>query len=68
MFPDSCQLTDFVAEDILVTHGPPCGILDNVGRGIHAGCPELLKRVTRISGDTAGWAGWLLRPRILEFI
>lgn len=35
--------------DILVTHGPPSGILDNVGRGIHAGCPELLKRVQRVT-------------------
>ena len=31
--------------DILVTHGPPQGILDTVGRGHHAGCPQLLKRV-----------------------
>eukprot|EP00931_Biecheleriopsis_adriatica_P106226 TRINITY_DN80712_c0_g1_i1.p1 TRINITY_DN80712_c0_g1~~TRINITY_DN80712_c0_g1_i1.p1 ORF type:complete len:218 (+),score=33.47 TRINITY_DN80712_c0_g1_i1:31-684(+) len=31
--------------DILITHGPPHGILDCVGRGQHAGCPELMKRV-----------------------
>ena len=31
--------------DILVTHGPPLGILDTVGRDQHAGCPQLLKRV-----------------------
>ena len=46
------------AEDILVTHGPPSGILDNVGRGIHAGCPELLKRVTR--RGVAARHPWLL--------
>ena len=34
---------------ILVTHGPPLGILDNVGRGQHAGCPALLKRVPRLT-------------------
>ncbi|CAJ1447199.1 unnamed protein product [Effrenium voratum] len=33
--------------DILITHGPPAKVLDCVGRGIHAGCPELLKRVER---------------------
>ena len=36
-------------KDILVTHGPPLGILDNVGRGQHAGCPALLKRVPRLT-------------------
>ena len=38
-------------KDILVTHGPPLGILDNVGRGQHAGCPALLKRVPRLTGE-----------------
>ena len=31
--------------DILLTHGPPEGILDSVGHGQHAGCPQLLHRV-----------------------
>ena len=33
--------------DILVTHGPPLGILDTVGDH-HAGCPQLLKRVQMV--------------------
>ncbi|CAK8990816.1 unnamed protein product [Durusdinium trenchii] len=35
--------------DVLVTHGPPYGILDTVKRDIHAGCPELLKRVQQVA-------------------
>lgn len=31
--------------DVLITHGPPHGILDSVGNGIHAGCTELRQRV-----------------------
>eukprot|EP00927_Polykrikos_kofoidii_P040142 TRINITY_DN34363_c0_g1_i2.p1 TRINITY_DN34363_c0_g1~~TRINITY_DN34363_c0_g1_i2.p1 ORF type:complete len:180 (-),score=29.34 TRINITY_DN34363_c0_g1_i2:181-720(-) len=31
--------------DILITHGPPEGILDVVGRGHHAGCVALRQRV-----------------------
>mmetsp|Transcript_16348 Transcript_16348/g.42125 ORF Transcript_16348/g.42125 Transcript_16348/m.42125 type:complete len:213 (-) Transcript_16348:188-826(-) len=31
--------------DILVTHGPPQGILDNVRRDVHAGCVALMDRV-----------------------
>lgn len=31
--------------DILVTHGPPHGILDNTYGGMRAGCEELYKRV-----------------------
>jgi Icc-related predicted phosphoesterase len=35
--------------DILVTHGPPYGILDgSPGTPRHAGCPQLLEAVTRI--------------------
>jgi Icc-related predicted phosphoesterase len=35
--------------DILITHGPPYGILDQpFGRGEHAGCELLLKRVTEV--------------------
>ena len=33
---------------ILVTHGPPYGILDKTHRGEHLGCPELLNRVKEI--------------------
>lgn len=31
--------------DILVTHGPPRGILDETHTGIHAGCDDLRERV-----------------------
>lgn len=34
--------------DVLVTHGPPHGILDRTPRGEHAGCEELLIAVKRI--------------------
>lgn len=38
--------------DILITHGPPFGVLDLAPRGIfpdeHTGCEELIKVVTRI--------------------
>jgi Icc-related predicted phosphoesterase len=35
--------------DILVTHGPPYGILDrSPGTPHHAGCPQLLEAVTRL--------------------
>lgn len=32
--------------DILVTHGPPRGILDRTFRGEHVGCDDLLREVT----------------------
>lgn len=35
--------------DILITHGPPFGILDRTAAGHHVGCPELLKAVQRKS-------------------
>lgn len=31
--------------DVLVTHGPPFGVLDRTEFGIHVGCPELCQRV-----------------------
>ncbi len=34
--------------DILITHGPPYGILDTNVDGIHCGCEELLKAVKRV--------------------
>jgi Icc-related predicted phosphoesterase len=39
--------------DILITHGPPHGILDEVGRGYfdiieHVGCEELMKAITNL--------------------
>lgn len=34
--------------DILITHGPPHGILDKTNSGIYAGCPELLKKVNAV--------------------
>ena len=36
-----------VNTDVLITHGPPYGILDTVPYG-HVGCEELLKRVKKI--------------------
>lgn len=39
--------------DVLVTHGPPYGIMDQVqrpdGNLVHTGCPSLLDRVRKIS-------------------
>lgn len=34
--------------DILITHGPPFGILDKTDKGMHVGCEELRKRVDLI--------------------
>ncbi|GGC59985.1 hypothetical protein GCM10011387_12020 [Pedobacter quisquiliarum] len=34
--------------DVLVTHGPPMGILDQVGLNDNAGCADLLRHVKRI--------------------
>jgi predicted phosphohydrolase len=34
--------------DILVTHGPPFGILDKVENGPHVGCEELLKKIESV--------------------
>jgi Icc-related predicted phosphoesterase len=34
--------------DILITHGPPFGILDNVLTGQHAGCRDLLNRINEV--------------------
>ncbi len=34
--------------DILITHGPPHGILDDTVRGDHVGCEALRKRVDKI--------------------
>jgi Icc-related predicted phosphoesterase len=36
---------------VLITHGPPQGILDKTVRGPRAGCPFLLARVTEIQPD-----------------
>jgi Icc-related predicted phosphoesterase len=34
--------------DILITHGPPFGILDQTQSGLHVGCESLLKKVKSI--------------------
>lgn len=34
--------------DILVTHGPPFGILDEVPDGLRVGCRDLLDRVVEV--------------------
>lgn len=41
--------------DILITHGPPAGILDRTFRGDEVGCADLLARV------------WQVRPRLHVF-
>lgn len=35
--------------DILITHGPPYGILDKTAQGDHAGCEELMDAIKRVS-------------------
>lgn len=35
--------------DVLITHGPPHGILDQVQEGEHVGCEALLERVTAVA-------------------
>ena len=35
--------------DVIVTHGPPFGILDTTEFGVHVGCPELCLRVHHIA-------------------
>lgn len=37
--------------DILVTHGPPMGILDRTDRGEHVGCEDLREIVARMSAS-----------------
>jgi predicted phosphohydrolase len=44
-----------VGVDVLITHGPPEGILDRTNRGDLAGCRDLLKRV------------WEVKPRLHVF-
>jgi len=34
--------------DILVTHGPPEGVLDMTARGVHAGCPRLMRKIREV--------------------
>jgi Icc-related predicted phosphoesterase len=34
--------------DVLITHGPPYGILDQVGNQLHVGCKDLVKKVEEI--------------------
>jgi predicted phosphodiesterase len=34
--------------DVLITHGPPMGILDYVPRGEHVGCADLLARIADV--------------------
>lgn len=36
--------------DVLVTHGPPSGILDMVSVGGHVGCVDLLNRINGLTG------------------
>lgn len=34
--------------DVLVTHGPPAGVLDRTSRGEHVGCEDLLAALQRV--------------------
>ena len=34
--------------DVLITHGPPAGILDKTFDGIRVGCPQLLQRIKQV--------------------
>jgi Icc-related predicted phosphoesterase len=34
--------------DVLITHGPPFGILDMTQRGVAAGCPQLARRILEV--------------------
>lgn len=34
--------------DILITHGPPCGILDANAKGEHCGCPSMLSKIQEV--------------------
>lgn len=49
--PEIKKVWDKIPEntDILITHGPPMGILDKTRGGDHAGCEELLKAIKRIN-------------------
>lgn len=44
------QVWDNIPDDtqVLITHGPPFGILDKTTRGEHVGCEELLKKINKI--------------------
>jgi Icc-related predicted phosphoesterase len=48
--PDIAEKWELIPEgaDILVTHGPPMGILDKVHGGEHAGCEDLLDRIMKV--------------------
>ena len=49
--PQLARVWDLIPDDtdVLITHGPPLGILDQpFGRGEHAGCELLLKRVEEV--------------------
>jgi Icc-related predicted phosphoesterase len=46
---DICRHWDFIPDglDLLITHGPPAGILDVTARGEHVGCEDLRKRIEK---------------------
>lgn len=47
---DACKLWDSIPADtdILVTHGPPFGVLDRTIQNCNAGCHYLLQKVMEI--------------------
>lgn len=48
--PEICRHWDLIPEglDILITHGPPAGILDRTARGENVGCADLLRRIQAV--------------------
>ncbi|KAL4903386.1 Metallo-dependent phosphatase-like protein [Aspergillus multicolor] len=61
--------------DIVITHGPPKGIMDTTGTGIRAGCPSLFEAVARARPRMhcfghvhLGWGAKIVswRPKISE--
>ncbi|KAI9770716.1 MAG: hypothetical protein M1840_002966 [Geoglossum simile] len=45
--PALTPIPSFPAIDLLMTHGPPHNILDTTSNSTHAGCPHLLRAVSR---------------------
>ncbi|CBX93451.1 similar to ser/Thr protein phosphatase family protein [Plenodomus lingam JN3] len=61
---------DFPHVDVMMTHGPPMGILDTVGTGEHVGCEHLLRASRRCRPRLhcfghihEGWGAQLVRWR-----
>lgn len=62
---------DFPAIDVMMTHGPPLGILDAVESGEHVGCGHLLRAARRCKPKLhcfghihEGWGAQLVRWKV----